>query len=125
MDAGKEHRLLYFIGSSREDLKKFPEHVMRQIGHALRVAQSGGKSPNAKPFKGVGPGVLEVVADYDGNTYRSVYTVRLASGVYVLHCFQKKSKHGIETPKKDTDLIKQRLAKAIEQDRDFRSSDHA
>jgi len=124
LDAGKEHRPLYFIGSSREDLKEFPEHVMRQIGHALRVAQSGGKSPNAKPFKGVGSGVLEVVADYDGNTYRSVYTVRLASGVYVLHCFQKKSKHGIETPKKEINLIKQHLAEAIEQDKERRRRDH-
>ena len=68
MSADKEDRPLYFIGSSREDLKEFPEHVMRQIGHALRVAQSGGKSPNAKPFKGVSSSVLEVVTDYDGNT---------------------------------------------------------
>lgn len=125
MDVDKGHRPLYFVGSGHEDLKQFPEHVMRQIGYALWVAQSGGKSTNAKPFKGIGSGVLEVVADYDGDTYRSVYTVRLASGVYVLHCFQKKSKHGIETPKKDIDLIKQRLVRAIEQDRDFRGSHYA
>jgi len=119
LDGDKEQRPLYFVGSSHKDLREFPEHVMRQIGYALWVAQIGSKSPNAKPFKGVGSGVLEVVADYDGDTYRSVYTVRLASGIYVLHCFQKKSKHGIETSKKDIDLIKQRLAKAIEQDRAF------
>jgi phage-related protein len=70
--------------------------------------------------KVLGPGVLEVVADYDGDTYRAVYTVRLVSAVFVLHCFQKKSKHGIKTSQQDIDLIKQHLAEAIEEDKELR-----
>jgi phage-related protein len=123
LDVVEDCRPLHFVGSSHKDLKAFPGPVCDLVGYALYVAQCGGKSPKAKPFKGVGTGVLEVVVDNDGNTYRAVYVVRLISGVYVLHCFQKKSKHGIKTPKKDTDLIKQRLAEAIEQDRE-RNKDH-
>jgi len=81
------------------------------------LAQKGDKSVNAKPLKGFGPGVFEEVTDYDGNTYRGVYVVRLANGVYVLHCFQKKSKHGIKTPQQEIDLIKRRLAEATERDK--------
>ncbi len=125
MDVDKECRPLYWVGSSHEDLKVFPGQVCDVVGYALYVAQSGGKSPKAKPLHGFGTGVLEVVSDYDSDTYRAVYTVRLSSGVYVLHCFQKKSKHGIETPRKETNLIKQRLAEAIEQDKKAqRSKDH-
>jgi len=93
----------------------FPAPVMRFMGHALYEAQAGGKSDSAKPLRGFGgAGVLEVVEDNDGDTYRAVYTVKLAGVVYVLHCFQKKSKHGIETPKAVMDLIKQRLKVAEE-----------
>lgn len=87
------------------------------VGYALFAVQIGKKPREAKPLHGLGPGVLEIVSDYDGDTYRAVYTVRLTHGVYVLHCFQKKSKHGIKTPQKEIDLIKQRLNMAIEQDR--------
>ena len=113
----KERRPIHWVGSSEKDLSSLPRPVKRRIGHALHLAQIGDKSENAKPLKGLGPGVFEEVADYDGDTFRAVYTVRLSSGVYVLHCFQKKSKHGIETPKKEINLIKQRLAEAIEQDK--------
>jgi phage-related protein len=91
---------------------------MRFMGHALFEAQAGGKSDSAKPLREYsGAGVLEIVKDHDGDTYRAVYTVRLADVVYVLHCFQKKSKRGIETPKAVTDLIRQRLKAAEEMHR--------
>jgi phage-related protein len=104
-----------WIGSSLRDLKEFPEEVREEIGHALYEAQRGGKHPSAKPLKGQkGAGVLEVVEDFDGDTYRAVYTVRFAGVIYVLHCFQKKSKSGIATPKQDLDLIQSRLKTAEE-----------
>lgn len=104
-----------WIGSSLHDLKEFPEDVKDAFGYALYLAQAGGKYPSAKPLKGFsGAGVLEVVEDHDTNTYRAVYTVRMAETVYVLHAFQKKSKSGIATPKKELDLIKARLQRAIE-----------
>src|SRR2546421_9587715 len=109
-----------WIRSSHDDLMEFPKRVREIVGYALYAAQCGDKSPKAKPFKGAGPGVLEVVADYDDDTYRAVYTVRLVSAVFVLHCFQKKSKHGIKTSQQDIDLIKQRLAEAIEEDKELR-----
>jgi phage-related protein len=87
--------------------------VKHRIGFALRTAQKGGKHPDAKPLKGFkGAGVLEVVADFDGNTFRAVYTVRLKGVVYVLHAFQKKAKRGIATPKFEMDRIKTRLREA-------------
>jgi phage-related protein len=100
---------LYWVGSSKRDLLTFPEAVKDGIGTALSVAQFGGKHPAAKPWKGEGSGVLEVVENHDGNTYRAVYTVRFRLAVYVLHCFQKKSNRGIRTPKPDVDLVTQRL----------------
>jgi phage-related protein len=104
-----------WIASSREDLRNFPEDVRNRIGGALWEAQLGRKASFAKPLKGFGgAGVLEVADDFDGNTYRAVYTVRFAKVVYVLHAFQKKSKHGIATPKQEIDLIEQRLKRAKE-----------
>lgn len=82
------------------------------MGFALGLAQLGAKHPGAKPWKGEGPGVLEVVEDHRGDTYRAVYTVRFAGGVYVLHAFQKKSKSGIKTPQEDVRLISERLKRA-------------
>lgn len=104
---------LRWVGSSRDDLLALPEEVRREVGYALFVAQNGEKADSAKPFKGFGGGgVLEVVENHDGDTYRAVYTVRFAGAVYVLHAFQKKSKAGIKTPKKDMDLIEARLKAA-------------
>jgi phage-related protein len=103
---------LFWIGSSREDLLAFQETVKDEIGTALSVAQFGGKHPSAKPWRGEGPGVFEIVEDHRGDTYRAVYTVRFANAVYVLHAFQKKSPSGIRTAKKDVDLIKRRLNEA-------------
>ena len=102
-----------FVGSSQEDIKSFPEEVRSDIGYALFVAQRGEKPESAKPLKGFGgAGVQEIVENFDGNTYRAVYTVKFPKVLYVLHCLQKKSKHGIKTPQQDIDLIKQRLRTA-------------
>ena len=104
---------LFWVGDSKARLKEFPREVQRAIGRALDVAQRGGKALSAKPLRGFGgAGVLEIVDDHDGDTYRAVYTVRFADAVYVLHAFQKKSKRGIATPKRELDLIRQRLAAA-------------
>ncbi len=103
---------LFWIGPSKDDLLAFPEAVKDQIGTALSVAQFGGKHPHAKPWKGEGPGVFEVVEDHRADTYRAVYTVRFEGVVYVLHAFQKKSPSGIKTPRKDVDLIRRRLSDA-------------
>ena len=104
---------LRWVGPSRKELTEFPEDVRRVMGYALYLAQIGLKHPDAKPLKGhKGAGVLEVVEDFESDTYRTVYTVRLGSAVYVLHAFQKKSKTGIETPKHTVDLIEERLRQA-------------
>ncbi|MCA1992767.1 MAG: type II toxin-antitoxin system RelE/ParE family toxin [Coleofasciculus sp. S288] len=104
-----------WVGSSLDDLKQFPNEVQQVVGYALYLAQCGEKHPSAKPLKGFkGAGVLEVVEDFDGDTYRAVYTVKLEEVVYVLHVFQKKSKQGIATPKQDIKLIEIRLKRAQE-----------
>lgn len=110
--------LLFWVGSSREDLREFPGAARRAVGYALFIAQQGGKHADAKPLTGFGgAGVLEVTEDVHGDTYRAVYTVRLATGIYVLHAFQKRAKHGIRTPKRDLELIRARLKRAEEMDR--------
>ena len=103
---------MYWVGSSKRDLLEFPEKVVDNIGYALGVVQHGGHPPSAKPWKGIGPGVSEIVEDDASGTYRAVYTVRFQGTVYVLHCFQKKSTRGIATPKPDLDLIRDRLKAA-------------
>ena len=104
-----------WIGSAKADLSTFPEEVKDLLGFALYVAQQGGKHRHAKPLRGFsGAGILEIVDDFDGDTYRAVYTVRFAGRVYVLHVFQKKSKTGIKTPKAEIDLIVSRLKRAEE-----------
>ena len=105
---------LFWAGSAKDDLMEFPEAVKDEIGTALSVAQFGGKHPKAKPWKGEGPGVLEIVADHRGDTYRAVYTVKFERAVYVLHAFQKKSPKGRKTPQSDVDLISWRLRMASE-----------
>ena len=115
MIEGQSGRLrpLEWIGASKKDLMALPDEVVNVFGYALYLAQAGGKHAQAKPLQGFGSaGVLEVVEDWRGNTYRAVYTVRFAVRVFVLHVFQKKSKSGIATPKPDLDLIKARLKAA-------------
>jgi len=108
-------KLVRWVGNSRDDLRLFPEDVRNRVGAALWEAQLGRKAAYAKPLKGFGgAAVLEVVDDYDGDTYRAVYTVRFAGVVYVLHAFQKKSKRGSATPRQEIALIRQRLQRARE-----------
>lgn len=104
---------LWWICSSKKDLKQMPSDVQDVMGFALDLAQTGLKHPDAKPLKGFGgAGVLEVVENLDTNTYRAVYTARFANAIYVLHCFQKKSTSGIRTAQCDIDLIRKRLQAA-------------
>ncbi len=106
-------KLLLWVGSSKKDLLAMPDDVVDVFGFALHLAQTGKKHAQAKPLKGFGgASVLEVVEDHMGDTYRAVYTVKIAEAVYVLHCFQKKSKQGIETPKQEMSLIRERLKAA-------------
>lgn len=106
---------LVWIGSTREDLKEFPEEVRGFMGHALYMAQCGLKHERAKPLKGFGSaGAVEIVRDLSGDTYRAVYTVRFAGRVYGLHAFQKKSKRGSATPKAEIELVRRRLKRAEE-----------
>jgi phage-related protein len=105
-------RPLRWIRSSQKDYRKFPPKVQDNFGFELFLAQTGQHPPSAKLLKGLGSGVVELVDDFDGDTYRAVYTVRFASAVYVLHAFKKKSKQGIKTPQGDIELIKQRLKDA-------------
>ena|SRR6185312_1024821 len=108
----KEKELVW-IGRSLKDLREFPEEVMDEVGYALYQVQEGIKPRQAKSLHGFSHGVMEIVSDYDANTYRAVYTTKIGEIVYVLHCFQKKSTHGISTPKRELDLIQQRLQEAM------------
>jgi phage-related protein len=107
-------KAVVWLGDSLRELRAFPAAVQDEVGYALYLAQRGEKHVSAKPLKGLGPGVLEVVSDHRGDTYRAVYTVRLGARVFVLHAFQKKSKHGIAMSTRDWDLIKRRLRLAVE-----------
>lgn len=103
-----------WVGSSKSDLLGFPTDVVSEMGYALGVAQLGGKHPAAKPWKGEGPGVFEIVESFQGDAYRAIYTVRFEGAVYVLHAFQKKSPSGIRTARTDVDLVTGRLKRARE-----------
>jgi phage-related protein len=103
-----------WLGDSLRELKTFPAAVQDEMSYAIYLAQRGDRHVSAKPLKGLGSGVLEIVSDHRGDTFRSVYTVRYVDRVFVLHAFQKKSKSGITTPKADVELIKQRLKRAVE-----------
>jgi phage-related protein len=115
-----EPKPVRWVGSSKGDLSKFPADVRRRVGGALWEAQIGRKAPYAKPMRGFGgAGVLEIVDDFDGDTFRAVYSVRFAQAVYVLHAFQKKSTRGIATPSAELNLIQQRLQRAKEDYREW------
>lgn len=105
---------LNWVGTSQKDYLAFPLAVQSDMGYALGLAQLGGKHPKAKPWRGEGAGVFEVVSDYAGGTFRTVYTVRFSRAVYLIHAFQKKSKTGTKTPKADVDLIGDRLKRAAQ-----------
>jgi phage-related protein len=105
---------VHWVGSSKRDFLAFPAPVQSDMGYALGLAQLGGKHPKAKPWKGEGPAVFEVVENFDGDTFRAVYTVRFEGAVYVLHAFQKKSPSGARTATVDVELIRERLKRARE-----------
>lgn len=106
-------RPLVWMGDSRKNIRAFPQEVRVAVGYALQLVQAGETPLDAKPFKGVGSGVYEIVKRYDTDTYRAVYVVKIGEKIYVLHAFQKKSKKGIKTPQTDVDLIKQRYKNAL------------
>lgn len=113
---GKKIKELAFIASSKSDLLSFPHQVRKDMGHALYIAQEGGKHKNAKPMKGFGGASILEIVEYDGSgTYRTMYTVQFEEVIYVLHAFQKKSASGIKTSNQDIDLIKTRLKWAQQQ----------
>lgn len=103
---------LHWVGSAKKDLLGFPALVIDSLGYALGVVQAGGMPPSAKPWKGEGPGVFELVEDWRGDTWRVVFVVRFEKAVYVLHSFQKKSPSGVRTAQQDIGLIRERLKAA-------------
>ena len=105
---------VHWIGSSKRDLLTFPRQVVSDMGYAVGLAQLGSKHPEAKPRKGQGSGVFELVERYEGDANRAVYTVRFETAIYVLHAFQKKSPKGIRTDQRDVDLVARRLRLAQE-----------
>jgi phage-related protein len=107
-------RRVVWVASSKRDLLEMPQPVVREIGMAIGVAQRGSKAPSAKPWKGEGPGVMEIVSDFASDTFRAVYTITFKEAVYVLHCFQKKSPRGRKTARADVELIRDRLNAARE-----------
>jgi phage-related protein len=115
----KGERPLDWVGSSKRDFLGFPDPVKDEMGNALGLAQFGGKHPSAKPWKGQGPGIFELVEDHDRSTYRAVYVVRFKEVVYVLHAYQKKSPTGIKTARLDVELVARRL-KIAQQDYEAR-----
>ena len=118
----QKEKPLVWIGSSKKDLITLPANVRRFFGHALDFAQCGDQHGAAKVLKGFGgAGVLEVIESDASGTYRAVYTVKFEEAVFVLHCFQKKSKRGIATPKVDMDLIRARLKVAEAHAKEWRN----
>jgi len=103
---------LHWVGSAHKDILGLPRPVQRNFGFSLESVQFGGKPKDAKPWKGDGPGVFEIVEDCRGDTFRAIYTVRFEKAVYVLHVFQKKSRRGIATDRKDQELVASRLRDA-------------
>jgi phage-related protein len=98
------------MGDSRRRLTEFPQAVRNEIGQALYQAERGEDHPSASPMKGLN--AVEIISDYRGDTYRGVYTTKFKGAIYVLHCFQKKSKRGSKTPKRDLELLRARIAEA-------------
>jgi phage-related protein len=110
-----------WVGDSLKQVKTFPSAVRKDIGSSLFDVQKGSTPDNAKPLKGLGSGVFEIVTRFDKDTYRTVYAVQIGERVYVLHAFQKKSPSGIKTAQKDIDLIKGRYKQAIELEQEAQS----
>lgn len=121
MPLADENKPVIWLGDSLKQVRGFPEAVRRDIGVSLFDVQKGDTPGNAKPLKGIGSGVMEIVTRFDTNTYRTVYAVRLGAKVYILHAFQKKSPKGIAMAQRDIDLIRSRLKQAIELEKESNS----
>jgi phage-related protein len=115
-------RLVVWLGDSKKNLQGFPKGAQKLLGDELQLMQFGGMPKDAKPFKGIGTGVFEIAMRYASDAYRVVTAVQLGRRIYVLHAFQKKSKKGIETPKRDVDLIRKRYAEAQELAREHKET---
>ena len=115
-------RPVVWLGDARKNIRSFPPGAQKEMGDELQVIQFGGMPKNAKPFKGVGSGILEIALAYEKNAYRTVLAVQLGESIYILHAFQKKAKSGIKTPQKDVDLIKRRYREAKELAKDEENS---
>ena len=111
-------RPLAWLSDSRKQVRSFPPEVRKSIGAALYDAQKGETAPTAKPFRGIGNGVFEIALRFDKDAYRAVYAVQIGRRIYVLHAFQKKSKHGIKTPRQDLEVIKQRYNQALKMEKE-------
>jgi phage-related protein len=111
-------RPVAWLGDSRKQVRSFPPEVRKSIGAALYDAQKGEKAPTAKPFRGIGGGVFEIALRFDKDAYRAVYAVQVGRRIYVLHAFQKKSKHGIKTPRQDVEVIEQRYRQALKMEKE-------
>lgn len=112
-----------WVGSSRKDMRGLPASIRDSFGYASYVAQQGGRAANVKPLRGFGgASVLEVIEDYDGDTYRAIYTVRFSDAIYVLHVFQKKSKHGVQTPEHEMSMVRDRLQAVEARHRDHQKA---
>lgn len=109
----KQLKTVIWIGASKKELLEFPEEVIDEVGYILYRVQNNQNHPNIKALKGFN-GVFEIVSDYQTDTYRTVYAIKLSNAIFILHAFQKKSKSGIKTPKQNVNLIKERLKKAQE-----------
>ena len=107
-------RPLVWLGDSRKNLRDFPDGAQKLLGDELQLIQFGGMPKDAKPFKGVGSGVIEIALRYSSDAYRVVLAVQIGRRIYILHAFRKKSKKGIGTPKRDVDLIRKRYTEAQE-----------
>jgi len=118
MTSSGQRRPLIWEGSSKKDFKEFPREVQKDLGVALFVVQIGGTPPAAKPWKGLGPGVFELIEDHRGDTYRAVYAIKVRDSIHVLHAFQKKSKSGIGTAQQDVKLIEKRFKLVLARVRD-------
>jgi phage-related protein len=107
-------RPVSWINAARKAFASFPEGAQTICLAALTIAAEGGKADIAKPMQGLGSGVFEIALAYRGNAFRVVYAVQLGSDLWVVHAFQKKSTHGIKTPKHEIDLIDDRLKRLKE-----------
>ncbi len=121
MSNDMELRPVAWIGDSKKQLKKMPEEVQKQLGGELYVAQRGENPPHSKPFKGIGRGIFESRDDFETNTYRLLYAVQIGTRIYALHAFHKKSPKGVETAKKDVDLITRRYKEAVAMEKELRT----